>query len=452
MSFTSCFKGIKRARPPEPTGPVVLKPPEKVFLPLRQHRGQTCEPVVEVGQDVAMGQVVGSSDEFESAAVLASVSGRVEGLVEMPDPSGQLIPTLIIANDGQDTWQDPPQAVVTSAEEVTAKRPTRLLKPIRQAGLVRAAIQGLPLHVDLSPPMAPRSYLFMTGMPVTRQVDTLVVKAVDPDPPICPNHACLKLGGPELEIGILALARIAGATEVIVVHPAGAELGEMAEMAKNHLWNLSAVSPTKYPFTTDNLLIHHLTGREVPTPYGEPRDVGVVIEPLQTALEVGTLLLGGRPSLERVFSVAGDVANPQTFRVRLGTPVSQVLAAAGGPTAGVAKAVLGGPMMGYAHYDLDTPVTKETEGLFIQCDSNLVHYEDHPCIHCGRCVRACPVNLIPSELGKLCEFKHFDKAMEMDLFHCIECGVCAYVCPARRPMVHLLRHGKTELLAGRMEE
>lgn len=452
MSFANWFKGIKVARPPEPTAPAAMKPPEKVFLPLRQHRGQICDPQIEVGQDVAMGQVVGSSDEFESAKVLATVSGRIEGLVEMPDPSGQMVPTLILANDGKDAWADEEaQPIVSDADAVGSVRPSRLLGPIREAGLVRAAIQGLPLHVDLSPPMAPKSYMFMTGMPVMRPVDTLIIRAVDIDPPIIPNHACLTLAGAEMEVGIMALARIAGAKEVIVAYPAGAKSEALAELAAKRLWTMASVDQTKYPYNHDNLLVHSLTGREVPTPYGEPRDVGVVIEPLQSALDVGRLLMSGRPVMDRIFTVGGEVANPQTFTVRLGTPVRAVLAAAGGPTGGIAKAVLGGPMMGYAHYDLDTPVTKETEGLFIQSPASLVKYEDNPCIHCGRCVASCPVNLVPSELGKLCEYQQFTAARDMDLFHCIECGVCAYVCPARRPMVHMLRHGKNELLAGGME-
>jgi electron transport complex protein RnfC len=180
--------------------------------------------------------------------------------------------------------------------------------------------------------------------------------------------------------------------------------------------------------------------------------VGVVIQPLLTALDVGKVLASGRPVTERVFSVCGDVGQPQTFRVRLGTPVGEVIDAAGGLSGDPGKVILGGPMMGYAHFDLTTPVTKETSGVFVQAAANVHNFKNHPCIHCGRCLQACPVRLEPGELGKLCEFGQYELAAERNLFHCIECGVCAYVCPAKRPMVQLLRLGKSEVLAGRMEQ
>jgi electron transport complex protein RnfC len=453
MNFLKRFKGIRTARPPEATQPVELPAPEKLYLPLRQHRGTVCEPRVEVGQEVLMGQVVGASSEFEAATVRSSVSGKVEGMVNLPDPSGTPVATIVVANDGRDAWQEEDTfPVQPDIEALSTTRPSRLLRSIREAGLVRASLQGLPLHVDLSPPMAPRSYLFMSGIPVVQQVDTLIINCLDMDPPICPNQAALTQLGPELEVGVAVLARTSGATRVVLATAAGKTPPELRQIASAREWEVASVPANHYPFAGDNLLIHSLTGREVPTPYGEPRDVGVVIEPLLTCLDVGALFTTGRPTLSRVFSVAGDVANPQTFRVRLGTPVGAVLKAAGGPNGEMGKAILGGPMVGYAHFDLNTPVTKETEGLFVQNSAHLQRYGDRACIHCGRCVAACPVNLVPAELGKLCEFKRFEEAVESNLFNCIECGVCAYVCPARRPMVHFMRHGKHEVLAARSEE
>ncbi|MEW5914107.1 MAG: RnfABCDGE type electron transport complex subunit C [Thermodesulfobacteriota bacterium] len=453
MKFSSWFKGIRLPRPPLAAPPVELPAPEKVFLPLRQHRGAAAEPKVEPGQSVKMGQVVGASDEFESAAVHATVSGTVEAIKQVSDPAGQLVSTVVIANDDADAWApelvalEPPY---NNAAGVTQTRPSRLLKRVREAGLVRAAVQGRPLHVELSPPMAPQSYLYMTGIPVMRPLDTLIIKAVDNDPPVSPNLSCLGLAGDRLEMGVAALARISGARRVILALPSGADSGGLAALAKANQWETVTVCQTHYPYTLDNLLVLSLTGREVPSPYGEPRDVGVVVEPLITALDVGQVLATGRPVLDRFFTVAGEVNKPQTFRVRLGTPIGQVLQAAGGP-AKAGKIIVGGPMMGLAQYDPHAPVTRETEGVFVQAADSVRRFTDQPCIHCGRCVSVCPVNLMPSELGKLCEFHHFEAAADMDLLSCIECGCCAYVCPSRRPMVHYLRHGKSEVLARRME-
>ena len=389
MSFLEWFRGLHQPSPPVPQAPSPLDPGERVFLPLRQHRGVTCDSLVKVGDKVAMGQVIGGSQEFEAAAVHASVSGTVEEIKETYDPGGQKVPTVVIRNDGADTWfqgEDDSLAPVEGAENLARTRPTRLLKRVREAGLVQTGLLGLPLHVALSPPMAPRSYLFMTGIPVVRPIDTLIISAVDPDPPVCPNLACLDASGPELEMGIAALARISGAEQVIVALPSGGGQSPLAELATKQGWRAVSVKGNHYPYATDNLLTRAITGRDVPTPYGEPRDVGVVVESLLTTLDVGRVLLSGQPVLERVFTVTGDVAKPGSFLVRLGTPLSKVIEAAGGMTGQPGKVILGGPMLGYAHFDMDTPVTKETDGAFVQSADKVKYFDQQPCIHCGRCV------------------------------------------------------------------
>ncbi len=455
MSILTMFKGIRLPRAAAPSPPVDLAPPEKAWIPLRQHQGRVCHPVVSPGDQVGLGQLVGTSEEFEAANVHSSVSGTVEAISDIYDPAGQKVPAVVVKNDGKDTLCDPEGGLpelVASTEVISKTRPTRLLRRLRDAGLVRSATLGLPLHVDLSPPMAPRSYMFMTGIPVVRPIDTLIIRAVDADPPVSPNQSCLLEIPPELELGVAALVRIAGAQRVVIAVPAGQPCEALAALAASHEWEMVKVNPSQYPAAHRNLLVHSITGRVVPTPYGEPRDVGVVVQPLITAVDVGRVLITGRPPMDRIFSVAGDVAQPQTFRVRLGTPIAQVIEAAGGLPANPGKVILGGPMLGYAHFDLNTPVTKETCGAFVQSAEHIQAFRNEPCIHCGRCVQACPVNLVPAELSKLCEFQQFDDAADRDLLHCIECGCCAYVCPARRPMVHLLRYGKSEVLAERMEQ
>lgn len=451
MSVAQWFKGIRLSKPPAPAAPPTELPaPERVYLPLRQHRGEICKPLVQPGDLVKIGQIIGEAEGLEAALVHASVSGKVEQIIDVSDPEGRVIPTVVISNDGKDDWAELVEDVtlVDTAEKVFETKPSRLLKAVRGAGLVRAAAHGLPLHLELSPPMAPRSYLFMTGIPVVRAIDTLIIKAVDDDPPVIPNQACLVEHGPELEIGVAGLARLVGAQRVIIVTASGTELGSLAKTAQSREWEITSVNGAHYPFAMDNILVYNTTGREVPTPYGETRDVGVLVEPLATAMAFGKALMDGRPSVDRVFSVAGDVSKAGTFKVRLGTPISDILASCGA-TGEPGKVIFGGPMMGLAHYDLNTPVTKETDGLYVISKNNVQKFSGDACIHCGRCVQSCPVNLVPCELGKMCEFGQYVEAEEKDLLNCIECGCCAYVCPAKRPMVHLIRLGKSEIMAGR---
>jgi electron transport complex protein RnfC len=398
---------------------------------------------------------VGESKDPASALVHASISGTVEEITETTNPAGQPVAAVSIKSDQQDAWLESAQGSETallSLDEVGKASREELLGRVQEGGIVRSLTMGLPLHLDLSPPSSPRSYMHMTAAPVVRPIDTLIIKAVDFDPPVAPNQACLAGDTSELELGVTALTRITGADRVILALPSGGSSDQLTETAEKNGWELAKVNAGHYPYGLNNLVIHSLLGREVATPYGDPRDVGVVIQPLLTALDVGRVLGSGRPVTERVFSVCGDVGQPQTFRVRLGTPVAEVIDAAGGLSDDPGKVILGGPMMGYAHFDLNTPVTKETSGVFVQAAANVQTFSNHPCIHCGRCMQACPVRLEPGELGKLCEFGQYDLAAERNLFHCIECGVCAYVCPAKRPMVQLLRLGKSEVLAGRMEQ
>ncbi|MBU1157656.1 MAG: hypothetical protein KJ921_17535, partial [Proteobacteria bacterium] len=282
MKLANLLKGIRLPRPPAAAPPVDLPAPEKVYLPLRQHRGAVAEAKVEPGEKVALGQVVGASEAFESATVQATVSGVVEAIVDTVDPAGQKVPAVVIKNDGADAWAEDSTLgeSLTDPAGVKGTRPSHLLRRLREAGLVRAQVEGRPLHVDLSPPMAPQSYLYMTGIPVVRPVDTLIISAVDADPPVCPNRSCLGQSIEELSVGVAALARISGAKRVILALPSGSDTASIAAMAGQYEWEVASVSQTAYPFATDNFLVQSLTGREVSTPYGEPKDVGVALQPM----------------------------------------------------------------------------------------------------------------------------------------------------------------------------
>ncbi len=455
MKLAHMFKGIRR---PSPTvsQPTKLSIPEKVFLPLKGHYGLPCTPVVEVGDQVACGQIIGqgesvpmelvvkirqavdSHEKSTPALVRASISGTVQAIEEIYDHAGHKVMAVVIKSDGQDSEPAAEPDALEAFGDTALINQTRLDK----------LLAGLDLTgVGLSSSVGPKHYISMNGVRSVRAIDTLIIRGVDYDPPVAPNTAALACDTAEIEAGIAALAHISSAGRVVLALPHGQDSSSIAEMSARHGWDIETVCAGHYPYTHDNMLALNLAGAEIPYPDGDPRDFGVALESMQTAMEVGRALLSGKPCLETLVSVTGAVQKPGAYEVRLGTPISHVLEAAGGLPENAGKVIIGGPMMGYAHFDLNSPVLRGIDGLFVQTKDELVKYSSHPCIHCGACVQVCPVNLVPGELSKFCEFAEYEQAAERDLFQCTECGVCAYVCPAKRPMVQLIRLGKTELMA-----
>jgi electron transport complex protein RnfC len=455
MKLAHWFKGICRPAP-QVSPPIELSPPEKVILPLLGHYGLPCESAVEVGDAVEAGQIIGqgksvpmeliadSGQALEShehstpALVRASISGQVEEIKQIYDSAGQKVTAVVIKGNGQSgeaKAEEGALAAYSGVDEISATPLDKLLSGLDLTG------------VGLSNTMGPKHYVSMNGIKSVRGIETLIVRAVDYDPPIAPNAAALASDMNHIKAGVTALAHITSANKVILALPKGQESAQLNEMAGQMGWEIQKVHAGHYPYAVDNLLIYNLTCKEVPYPDGDPRDLGVVVESMQTAVEVGKALLTGQPDLDTLVSVAGAVNKPGTFRVRLGTPISAVLEEAGGLPDNAGKVIIGGPMKGYAHFDMDSPITREIDGLFVQAADEMENYSSHPCIHCGACAVACPVSLVPGELSKLCEFGQYEIAAENDLFQCFECGVCAYVCPAKRPMVQLLRLGKAELMA-----
>jgi Na+-translocating ferredoxin:NAD+ oxidoreductase subunit C len=205
----------------------------------------------------------------------------------------------------------------------------------------------------------------------------------------------------------------------------------------------------RYPVARPQLLTTALTGREVPWPGGDTRDVGVLVLDIEAILGILEAVRGGRPQVDRVITVRGTEISARNIKVRLGTPLADVLAFAGTSFDRAAKVVMGGLMDGSAQYDPTTPVTKQTSAVQVLTSRDLVEITEQLCIKCGRCVSVCPMRLLPNVITNYCEFGRFEDAAEAELFSCIECGCCAYVCPARRPLVHYVKHGKAEVTAMR---
>jgi electron transport complex protein RnfC len=418
--------------------------PKRVYIPLKQHKGSWCQPKVAVGDQVKMGQVLGESADPESAPVHASVSGEVLSLGDQVDPFGRKVPTVIIENNGQDEWLTPP----TANPAYMKKKVSAMIKAVRESGLVQTAT-GKPINTLLAPPERPRSYIFLVGIPLFRPIELLVASALDCESTVSVNRSLLAAYPGEVHQGIELIKKLVGAKNAVLAleddfKPPPGWLGAVTGDG------LEIVSiKNRYPVARPELLTTALTGREVPWPGGDTRDVGVLVLNIKAILGVLEAVRSGRPQIDRVISLRGTEISSRNIKVRLGTPLSDVLAFAGTSFDRAAKVVMGGLMDGSAQYDPRTPVTKQTPAVQILTSRDLVEITEQLCIKCGRCVSVCPMRLLPNVMTNYCEFGRFEDAAEAELFSCIECGCCAYVCPARRPLVHYVKHGKAEVTAMR---
>ncbi|MDY0021143.1 electron transport complex subunit RsxC [Arenimonas caeni] len=403
-------------------------PPPRLLLPLRQHAGPPCRPVVGAGDRVVRGQVV-AVPEGAGAPVHAPLAARVLALESrpLPGPAGLPVPHLLLEPSGgsEDALLPPLPADAD---------PAMLRRRIAEAGVVGLGGAGFPTAEKLG---------------ATR--DILVLNGAECEPWISCDDSLLRAHAGEVVRGARVLARAAGAARVLL-----AVEDDMREAlsachaavdAENEDIEVVAV-PARYPAGGERQLILALTGREVPRG-GLPRDIGVVVFNVATARAAWRAVALGEPLLERVVTVTGPgVARPGSYRVPLGTPVAHLVEQAGGYTPAAARLLLGGPMMGQALPHDDFPIGKTHSCVLVLDAAGLRPGGDEmPCIRCGDCAGACPSRLLPQQLLWQARAGRLEDARGQGLFDCIECGCCDLACPSHIPLTEVFRRAKGELLA-----
>ncbi len=406
--------------------------PKQVTIPIAQHIGAPSKPVVKKKDQVKVGDVIAKSEGFVSANIHSSVSGTVAKVDNAPDPSGFRKPCVIINVEGDewneniDTTPDLIKDFSLSAQEIRDK--------VSEGGIVGLGGATFPAHVKIS-------------VPEGKKVDTLIINGVECEPYLTSDHRVMLERAEEMLVGIQLIKKALGAERVLI----GIENNKPD--AVEHIKNLVSdkadieVYPlkVKYPQGGEKQLIKALINREVPSG-GLPLDVGVVVHNVGTSLAVYEAVQKNKPLLERVVTVTGkSLKNPSNFMVRIGTPVKDVIEAAGGLPEDTGKVVNGGPMMGKALNSLDVPVVKGTSGILVIPEKEAKREKEQNCIRCAKCVSVCPMGLEPFLLKQLAQLERFEDMEKNDLMDCMECGSCAFECPANLPLLDYIRYGKVNV-------
>lgn len=406
-------------------------PKSKVIIPLQQHIGMSCKPLVKVNDFVKVGQKIGEANGFVSAPVHSSVSGKVIAIEGRPSPGGKVVKSVIIESDGMFSYDDS----VKPKGDIDELKPDDIRNIIRDAGIVGMGGATFPTMVKLT-------------SPPDKKVDIFILNGAECEPYLTADHRLMLERPMDIVYGMKAMMKSLGVTKGYIGIEDNKEdaIKKMSNACEEYEGISVAVLKTKYPQGSEKHIIKAITGREVPSG-GLPADVGVVVDNVGTACAVADAIKFGKPLVERVITVTGEgVKTPKNLLVKIGTPFSELIDFCGGFNGRPGKVISGGPMMGIAQFTLDVPVIKGTSGILVFPEDKLSLKNSKPCIRCARCVEACPMNLLPLFISAYSLKNNYDKCEEYHADDCIECGSCSYVCPSKRPLVESIRIAKQTIL------
>ena len=397
----------------------VVKEGEEVTIPLVQHIGAPAEALVKKKDIVKRGQLIGKSKGFVSANIHSSVDGEVVAVGNAPHPiMGSILSVRIKAyNTNEDYFKIEPGE--------------KFQDTVLNAGIVGLGGATFPSHVKLSPP---------------RKIEYLIINGAECEPYLTCDHRLMVEKTEEILKGALKIKEALEIPNLIV----GIEknkpdaIDAFNKFQNKYDFELIPLE-VKYPQGGEKQLIKATVNRVVPE--GKlPLEVGVIVHNVGTCLSIYEAIEYKKPLIERVVTITGAVKEPKNVLVPLGVSISKLIEFCGGPIGDIKKVVMGGPMMGFSLFDLDTPVMKGTSGVILYREDDLPDLNMHNCIRCGRCVEACPMGLVPAIMEQFSINEMYEKLKDWHVLNCIECGCCSYVCPSRRPLVGYFKTAKREIM------
>jgi electron transport complex, rnfABCDGE type, C subunit len=425
--------GGKELTMDKPIKPVL--PKGDLVYPLSQHIGAPAKPVVAVGDSVLTGQMIAEAGGFVSAPIYATVSGKVKAIEPRRLATGGMCQSIIIENDGKyDAVEMKPGKPY---EEMSAQDK---IEAVRNAGIVGMGGAGFPTAVKFAPKEP-------------EKIEYVIANCAECEPYLTSDYRRM-IEDPEQLIGGLkiAVSIFPNARGILAVEDNKPEaIAKLEELTRDEDKITVKALQTKYPQGGERMIIHACTGRDINSRM-LPADVGCIVDNVDTLCAVYRAVMRGEPLMERIVTITGDaITDPCNYRVRIGTNYKELIEAAGGFVKEPAKIISGGPMMGFAVFDLDVPTTKTASAMTCLTEDVVAELAPSACINCSRCVDVCPEHLIPKNLADAVEHNEEEKFLHQYGMECIECGSCSYICPARRQLAQLIK-GMRKIQMGKMKK
>lgn len=415
---------------------VTVMPKGDLIYPLSQHIGAPASPIVSVGDHVLKGQKIAEAGGFVSAPIHASVSGTVKAIEPHFNPTGSKVNCIVVENDGE--YQE---VEYTPAKPLDALTKEEILNLIGGAGIVGMGGAGFPTKVKLSPKEP-------------EKIEYVIANCAECEPYITADYRRMLENPEELVSGMKVVLKLFDNAKGIF----GVEdnkpdcIAKLKELTKDEPRMEVLALKTKYPQGAERQLIFATTGRVINSSM-LPADAGCVVDNVETLIGIHHAVIDERPVMERIVTVSGDgVKAPGNFKVLFGTNQRELVEAAGGFLGEPEKVISGGPMMGFAMFTLDTPITKTSSSILCLTKDEVAANEPSACINCGRCVEVCPSRIIPSRLADFAEHHNEEAFTKWEGLECVECGSCSYVCPAKRQLKQAIGSMRKIALANRRKK